>query len=54
MAYQIVNMLRNQSNLLKSLLALHGEVLTGFKDNFKKQPPEVLYKKLFLNIWEYS
>ena len=36
---------RSQSNLVKAFFDLHGEVLTGFKHSFKKQPPKVFYKK---------
>ena len=36
---------RSQSNLVKAFFVLHGEVMTGFKHSFKKQPPKVFYKK---------
>ena len=36
---------RSQSNLVKVFFVLHGEVLTAFKHNFKKQLPKVFYKK---------
>ena len=35
----------SQSNLLKVFFVLHGEVLTGFKYNFKNQLPKVFYNK---------
>ena len=39
---------RSQSNLVKSFFVLHGELLTGFKHNFKN-----LTLKLFLKISQY-
>ena len=36
---------RSQSNLVKAFLVRHGEVLTCFKDSFKKQLPKVFYKR---------
>ena len=42
---------RSQNNLVKSFFVLYGEVLTGFKHNFKRQLPKVFYKKnMFLKI----
>ena len=34
--------------LLKAIFVLHGEILTGFKHEFKKQLPKVFYKKAVL------